>query len=524
MKMQVVALGVVALAWATGCSTVRTGTPLSAAGLHMSPVMKVEAALLATEAAALRQDLSRLDAGLQLTRTRIARLTTALSSTGLTDQERAQLLGERDILLVAAAGLQQAKGQVDQLVAPLPDQDQAWQQLRTKLAAEQKHLQKRVADLALEVDTLREAANTAVEIPGLREQLIQAQAARQQEEAAAREREQQVRAEMSAGQVLLQEQVAALSREVEALRPKAPEAEEQAGLRKQIEQIERQRQREQEIAAEREKQIRSLRDALAVRDDQVKELMAKAAADIRPAAESAPAVPTPEATPESAPPVAAATTAEPVPAPAAARESVAEMLTAEEPAAPELTAVQKVAAANVALQQGNLARAVALFRAALQEDDTLVGARIGLAACAYSMDDRETARKRVDEVLATDARNAQALGLSAILNWREGRMVEADDDSARAIASSPQDPQLRNYRGIILHAMGRHSEAAVQMRQAVKLDPGYGEAMLNLAVLLASTKPPDVAGAVEWYQKALALGVERDEGLDRLMQQQQALP
>ena len=221
------------------------------------------------------------------------------------------------------------------------------------------------------------------------------------------------------------------------------------------------------------------------------------------------------------------------PEPAQAPESVpapepAPVVTETAPEAPakpvkekagQLTPIQQVASANVALQQGNLARAMALFRAALAADDTLVGARIGLAACAYSMDDLEGARARLEEVLGGDPQNVQALGLRGILNWREARLTEADDDSARAVAGSPNDAQLRNYRGIILHALGQSSEAREQLREAVRLDPGHAESMLNLAILLASATPPEIKEAAEWYDKALAAGASRDEGLDRLLQQ-----
>ncbi len=165
-----------------------------------------------------------------------------------------------------------------------------------------------------------------------------------------------------------------------------------------------------------------------------------------------------------------------------------------------------------------MARALILFRAALARDDTLVGARIGLAACAYSMDDMEVALRRVDEVLATDAHNAQALGLRGIINWKQGRLGEAEKDAGLAVARAPADAQLRNYHGIILHAAGRSVEAVKEIRKAVELDPANGEAMLNLAILLATEKPIDVEGAADWYRKALAAGAARDEGLDRLLQ------
>ena len=53
---------------------------------------------------------------------------------------------------------------------------------------------------------------------------------------------------------------------------------------------------------------------------------------------------------------------------------------------------------------------------------------------------------------------------------------------------------------------------------AVKLDPANGEAMLNLAILLSTSgKSGDLKAATAWYDKALAAGAARDEGLDRVL-------
>lgn len=552
---------------AAGCSTMKQPAA-SAPGpeLRNTPVVRVETALLTTEAAALRQELYRIATGLRAIKTRIAALSEALD-TSTSAEASAHLRGQREALLVAAVGLRDAKTRVDKLVAGLPEQDEEVKQLRATLATEQERLQKQVANLTAEMESLRAAATAAEEIPALRKKLEQALQAQQKEQAEAAERERKAQASQTAEQERLQGQLAALNKEVERLRPLARESDDVADLKKQLTQTQRQREREQEIAAEREKKIRALREALSARDAQ---MAALAAATPAPAPVPEPA-PAPAPAPEPAPvvePVAAVVepspvsepasvlVVEPQPIPDVAAEPVAEPVTepAVEPAAepavdptptvveepvvaatpepepapiaaePALTPVQQVAAANVALQQGNLARAMTLFSAALAADESLVGARIGLAACAYSMDDLITARGHIDEVLADDARNAQALGLRAIVNWKEGRMVEADDDSARAVSGAPSDAQLRNYRGIILHALGRTTAAADEMREAVKLDPGNGEAMLNLAILLASSRPPDVEGAATWYNKALSLGVARDEGLDRLLRAKKGTP
>ena len=56
----------------------------------------------------------------------------------------------------------------------------------------------------------------------------------------------------------------------------------------------------------------------------------------------------------------------------------------------------------------------------------------------------------------------------------------------------------------------------MQFRRAYELNDKDGETVFNLAVLLSTRQPPRLDDARVLYQKAIALGVARDPGLDRL--------
>ena len=558
-----VGLGLVLLM--AGCGTLRPTAPETPAKKDPNQPSKLDAMKLDTpvpagympmapEANSVRQDLYRAAHGVRAMRNRINTLSDLLATPEGAAEAAAQLRGQREALLATAAGLRDAKVRLDQMMAALPEQDAGvirlqaevksleaklladrqaadheLKQLRETLAAERAQLQTRIDQLTREQAQPPPPATPAPDVAAMNKKLELARLRILMEIEKSTKLEQQVRA----AQTDLDSDIGKLKRQLEA--------------------AQKQGQRDRAIAAEREKQIQELRSALAARTRAAEEakpiaVMAEPptvapAQIVAPAPAPAPAptlAPAPAPVPDMAAKPPAEVVSAPVPTAAPEPEPTAPALElttpAPEPAAatillggeptgkPDPTPVQQVAAANVALQQGNLARAMALFRAALARDDSLVGARIGLAACAFSMDDMTEARRRIDEVLAGDPRNAQALGLRGIVNWRQGRLQEAEEDSARAVAGSPGDAQLLNYRGIILHAMGRTTEAISAVQSAVELDAGNADAMLNLAILLAMSKPPDVAGALSWYERALAAGAARDEGLDRLQKKQGGTP
>jgi tetratricopeptide (TPR) repeat protein len=262
---------------------------------------------------------------------------------------------------------------------------------------------------------------------------------------------------------------------------------EAAGLRTALEREQQQVARERALAEQRNREVKDLRQALQARDDLLKK---------------APAAPTPPAAP--------------APPPAVVVDPPASVRVAAPPAATG-SVVKLVTAGNIALRQGNLARATELFQAALAQDPLSLGARLGLAAGAYQAGQLAEARTRIDEVLKENRSNAQALGLRGIVQWREGFLSDALRDCSRAVEIDPQDAMLRKFYGIVLHARKRQDDAIEQMRKAVELDGGDAEAKLNLAILLATARRPLLDEARRYYEEALAAGVARDLALDQLL-------
>ena len=246
------------------------------------------------------------------------------------------------------------------------------------------------------------------------------------------------------------------------------------------------------IVAEREKEVRDLKQALRAQEETLRR--------------------TPAPPPVAAPAPPARTTAAAAPPPASAVAPAAPPA-----AAPTGTVYRMVVDAQGALKAGDLERAQRLYQTAREQDPRLASATLGLAAIAYQTDNLKEARALVDEVLAADARNAQALGLRGLIRWREGAARDGLRDCERAVELDPTDPLLRKFYGITLNARGRTDDAIRQMRRAVELDPTDAEAKLNLAILLATGSKPDLDASRRVYQDALASGAAPDPALERLL-------
>ncbi len=186
-------------------------------------------------------------------------------------------------------------------------------------------------------------------------------------------------------------------------------------------------------------------------------------------------------------------------------------------APPQASAFKLITEGNHALQQGDLAKAQALFEQARGEDPSLVGAQMGLAACAYQRDDLDEARRIVRAVLKADGAQPQALGLRSMLYWKNGQLKEALADTQRAVELDPRDAQLHKFHGIVLFSAQQPEEAVAAMRQAVQLDPTDGEALMNMAIMLAQQPGADLAEAGTFYEAALKAGQPGEPQLQELL-------
>jgi protein O-GlcNAc transferase len=106
------------------------------------------------------------------------------------------------------------------------------------------------------------------------------------------------------------------------------------------------------------------------------------------------------------------------------------------------------------------------------------------------------------QVLRRDPAQARALHLLGLIMHRRGNPHGALDLLLRAQALAPDDPEIRNDLGISFATSGRLAEAEEQYRHALKLKPGFAQALSNLGELMV--RRGDLASAVEYYREAVA--------------------
>jgi Flp pilus assembly protein TadD len=173
--------------------------------------------------------------------------------------------------------------------------------------------------------------------------------------------------------------------------------------------------------------------------------------------------------------------------------------------------------ANRLLRLGDAAAAVERFEQALASRPDEARARLGLAAGRYAQGRTADALALVEDLLSENRDNPQALGMMALIVWREGDLRHANRLLDRALRLAPGDVRLRNYRGIVAYERQAYDDALEDLMKAVSLDPEDPESRFNLAVLLARRPDPDLDGAREHYEAALAFGGNRDEELEKAL-------
>ncbi len=105
-----------------------------------------------------------------------------------------------------------------------------------------------------------------------------------------------------------------------------------------------------------------------------------------------------------------------------------------------------------------------------------------------------------------------ALGLIASA---QGDTYRAVSMLTRAIHEDPQDARAHNHLAVTMQSLGWRDAAALELQRAIELAPDYGIAHFNLALMYLEQKPPATELARRHYEKALALGVEKDDIVER---------
>jgi tetratricopeptide (TPR) repeat protein len=114
---------------------------------------------------------------------------------------------------------------------------------------------------------------------------------------------------------------------------------------------------------------------------------------------------------------------------------------------------------------------------------------------------------------------AQSWSALGLLHAEKGDTYLAVSMFTRAIHEDPADARAHNYLAIAAKTLGWRDAAEMELMRALELNPDYGIANFNLALLYLDQKPPALELAKRHYDKALAHGVAKDDIVERRLKE-----
>jgi len=164
--------------------------------------------------------------------------------------------------------------------------------------------------------------------------------------------------------------------------------------------------------------------------------------------------------------------------------------------------------AQAAEQQGRRTNALALYRAALELDPTLVEAHNNLANLLDESGATQEALRHYQTAIRLAPTAPQACENLGTMLLNLGRFDEAMQQYQEAARRQPDDPHAFFLLGKAWLRQGQSGEAATQFRHALELDANDPQALTFLARILATDEHPqnrDGNAAVALAEKANAL-------------------
>jgi tetratricopeptide (TPR) repeat protein len=150
---------------------------------------------------------------------------------------------------------------------------------------------------------------------------------------------------------------------------------------------------------------------------------------------------------------------------------------------------------------GDLDRAVAQYKLALERDARCIEARLLFGKTLCSLGDFAGAASQFEDAIATDATNADAhQGLGLALQ-RLGQFEQAISHHEAALSFRPQLPDAHASLGDACRQLGRHEEAIAHYKQALAIHPRALDILLNLGGCYHAAAQRDAA--ISTFQQIL---------------------
>jgi len=180
-------------------------------------------------------------------------------------------------------------------------------------------------------------------------------------------------------------------------------------------------------------------------------------------------------------------------------------------------AAQLVAEAQRYFSTGQYDKAEDDYQKILQHDENNGLVLANLATIEMEQGKLDDAEKHIQAAVARSPDDAYNLATLGRLEFLRQKYDAALDALSRAAMLDPRNPEIQNYLGVTLSHKGLRKQGETALRKAVQLDPHYGPAHNNLAVIYISQTPP-LAELARWhYQKAIDAGQPHNPELEKVL-------
>ena len=173
--------------------------------------------------------------------------------------------------------------------------------------------------------------------------------------------------------------------------------------------------------------------------------------------------------------------------------------------------------ANEAFSSQHFSDASTLYKEALEIDPKNTTALVGLGYSSEREKKYPEAEAALKKCLIYDPKNEMASFHLGVTYFKQDRWNDAMSSFEKNLTNNPKNARSRHYLGIIATKLNFLDRAEREFRTALSIDPSYGEAHFNLAVLYATGNPPQWDKARTEYEQAIQKGVPPDDGLESLL-------
>lgn len=183
----------------------------------------------------------------------------------------------------------------------------------------------------------------------------------------------------------------------------------------------------------------------------------------------------------------------------------------------ELSQIDK--SARLDFKEGRLSEAEAGFLEYLRYMPQSVPCLCNLGVLKISMKNYSEAEYFLEKAIAIDSKSGLAYYLLGRALFLQDKLDTALERLETAINYDPQNAKAHNCVGVISTRKGWVTRAEKAFTSAVSIDPEYGDAHFNLALLHASKEAPNPQEAGKHYFRALDLGIPRDAKIEEFLKQ-----